>query len=169
MTLIKYLLKSLHCNKLVLKLNHRIIHLEKTVNLYRYDELTGFKLRHDYNKDITNSCDNSNETYLTIIDINRLHHINEEHGYLAGDRHIATISKAIKRKIPDGTFYRIGGDEFAVIHHKPLFALPVRNTVHSTVLLSEYSDYRAIMDFVKEDLSCKKELWYNVKGLDRRE
>jgi len=169
MNIIRSIFKSFRCNRLALTLSHKINTLEKMVKLYRYDKLTGFKLRHDYDIDINNSCSKGIYTYLTIIDINRLHYINEEYGYIAGDKHIVSISKSIKRSIKDGKYYRIGGDEFAVLHHNSLHGLYIRNSTHSTVLLSEYTDYREIMVYVKEDLKCKKEIWYNVKGLDRRE
>lgn len=142
--------------------------LEELVKLYKYDKLTGFLLRHDYEIDIKESCSNLYNTYLTIIDINRLHYINETYGYVAGDKHIITVGKAIKRRLGDGVAYRIGGDEFAVITHANVTDLNLPNTVSSTVLLSEYTDYREIMEFVKEDLATKKAKWYHERGIERR-
>jgi diguanylate cyclase (GGDEF)-like protein len=54
---------------------------------------------------------------LLLIDVDRLKHVNDTFGHLAGDALIRDVGRRIGVNAHPGTAYRIGGDEFAVIVH----------------------------------------------------
>jgi len=95
-----------------------IIRLRNLVEYYRLDELTGLKMRKDFENDINILYMNKASFYLIIIDINQLHNVNFEDGYIAGDKLIVESVKEIIDCNPTGDndmLYRIGGDEFAIL------------------------------------------------------
>lgn len=58
------------------------------------------------------------DAVLIMLDLNGLKYTNDTYGHSAGDELIASAAKCIKETIGSGNyFYRIGGDEFAVILH----------------------------------------------------
>ncbi|MEW6608410.1 MAG: diguanylate cyclase [bacterium] len=82
--------------------------LTKVYN-YRYFEdylQKEFAFAKQYNKPVS----------LTMLDFDRLKHVNDTYGHQAGNRLIKTISDIIKDTIKDkGVLSRFGGDEFAVV------------------------------------------------------
>ncbi len=52
------------------------------------------------------------------LDLNGLHQLNNLEGHAAGDKMILTLSCLLRKAFPQGRIFRIGGDEFLVIHEK---------------------------------------------------
>ena len=100
-------------------LKKQIKDLEQTVNKYKYDYLTGFKMRIDYEEAIVRAeydiNNNDSEYTFIIIDLDGLHNINRTHGYEYGDNIIKKLSIMLSGMFCPSDIYRIGGDEFMVI------------------------------------------------------
>jgi len=108
------------------KLKIRIERLEKeihekdsTIRKYKYDYLTNFMGRADFQERLSEfwyEYETFNHHFiLAIIDINGLHDINRTKGYDAGDEMIIDVSLSIKSLFEDSNLFRIGGDEFAIL------------------------------------------------------
>ena len=55
-------------------------------------------------------------TYVLSVDIVNFMHVNDEHGYAAGDKVIAEAFARLERELDENMLlFRIGGDEFAVV------------------------------------------------------
>ena len=89
--------------------------LRKQVNLYRYDMLTGFMQRHDFNIDLKDLFRKNKSFYLLYYDVNNLHNVNREKGFAEGDALIKRVSERIIKVAPKSLYYRPTGDEFFVI------------------------------------------------------
>jgi GGDEF domain-containing protein len=101
----------MNCQKEIEKYQKEILKLKT-------DQLTGignrFKLN-DYLEDM-----NREKTYKVIlIDVDNLHNVNREKGYLEGDKYLLDIVNNIKEKLTNtsAVFFRIGGDEFLIFHY----------------------------------------------------
>lgn len=103
----------------ILTLEARIKSLEEEVIKYKYDHLTGLPTRIDFEplfENFMHDCNLFQKPFiLAIVDINNLHNINEDEGYLVGDSVIVSVSKALSHILNDSNTFRIGGDEFAVL------------------------------------------------------
>jgi len=82
------------------------------------DGLTKIYNRKKFNIDIQNKIDQNitNETYLMLIDIDYFKKINDTYGHPTGDKVLEELSDIITKNIrSNDKFYRIGGEEFAII------------------------------------------------------
>ncbi len=87
-------------------------HAKQLANI---DDLTGLLNKKKYNETMNEIFDNKNsEFYLAIIDLDDLRNINNNYGHLIGDKYLKSLGKILKENT-DGTFFRIGGDEFAAL------------------------------------------------------
>jgi len=98
----------------IFELELKIIDLQKEVIKYKYDYLTGMKLRMDFEDELFDLFSENKDFYLIMIDINGLHNINRDRGYHEGDLVIKKVSRIIKKYFPLLS-YRIGGDEFIIL------------------------------------------------------
>ena len=98
----------------------RIKFLEEELFRYKYDHLTGLKLRRDFENDFFEKFTSDEDFYLTLIDINNLHTVNRDKGYKYGDLMIRKTANIIRRILLEceGTAYRVGGDEFVILSKK---------------------------------------------------
>ena len=105
-------------------LKKQIKKLKQTVNKYKYDYLTGFKMRIDYEEAIIRAeydiNNNDSEYTFIIIDLDGLHNINRIHGYEYGDNVIKKLSIMLGDMFCPSDIYRIGGDEFMIISKKSI-------------------------------------------------
>lgn len=105
--------------EVIKKLNSKIDLLEKSINYYKYDFLTGLALRKDFESILDNLWhefkDTGNRFIYAIVDINNLKKVNIEYGRLYGDSYITSVATQLKEQFEDSFIYRIGGDEFCVI------------------------------------------------------
>ncbi len=90
-------------NKLLAELSH-------------YDSLTGLQNRRSFREfDSKLSTMNYHSIALIIADMNHLKLINDHVSHLEGDRYLKELSTILQSLDNDGSHYRIGGDEFAII------------------------------------------------------
>lgn len=99
---------------------------EFSMRMSYIDPLTNLNNRRAFDEKLTeldkNSC--STGTSLIIMDLNGLKVTNDTYGHAAGDDMIATAARVIENAyIDEGSCYRIGGDEFAVILENPSVSL----------------------------------------------
>ncbi len=103
----------------IMMLEARVKALEEEVIKYKYDHLTGLPVRIDFEplfENFMHDCNIFQKPFvLAIVDINNLHNINEDDGYLVGDSVIISVSKALSHILHDSNIFRIGGDEFAIL------------------------------------------------------
>ncbi|MEG1972267.1 MAG: diguanylate cyclase, partial [Oscillospiraceae bacterium] len=80
-----------------------------------YDVLTGFYNRNRFIGD-TNAMTNLNGPIgVVYLDVNGLKDINDLKGHDYGDRVLISCAKKMEEEFANGSFYRIGGDEFVII------------------------------------------------------
>jgi len=87
-----------------------------------HDHLTGLSNRHQLTELLNLEIDSFKETgqlfCLSIIDLDRFKFVNDKCGHTAGDLLLRSISEQFKTSLNEhDTLARIGGDEFAIIHH----------------------------------------------------
>jgi len=104
----------------ILRLKEEIELLKKLVKKYKFDFLTGLMQRIDFDEKLSEFLNNqiingNNNFYLVLVDLNNLHKINREKGYLEGDKFIKEISEKLVKIFSFDNVYRIGGDEFAIL------------------------------------------------------
>ena len=84
----------------------------------KMDGLTKIYNRYKFNKDLevyTTSKRNEN-IYLSMFDIDHFKSINDTYGHSAGDLVLKKLTQSVQNAMrPEDKFYRIGGEEFAII------------------------------------------------------
>lgn len=104
------------------------------------DALTNILNRHMFNQDI-NELKNTDgvKNFLMIIDIDHFKKINDTYGHQMGDKVLRQISSVISGLIRQSDrFYRIGGEEFAIISQQrdiedaKSYAQRIRQSIKST-------------------------------------
>jgi len=100
------------CQKKILLLEQEIENLKEQLTRYRYDHLTGLKMRKDFENDLHRKVLSGEDFYLVIFDVNDLHSVNRTKGYQAGDMLLRVVATSLIETCKT-TIYRIGGDEFA--------------------------------------------------------
>ncbi|WID97953.1 EAL domain-containing protein [Bosea vestrisii] len=87
--------------------NHRLAY---------FDTLTGLPNRARFNEAIAQATSRSRSGFgLMLIDIDHLKAINDTMGHAVGDLLIEAVGSRLAAVAPNGTAFRIGGDEFAVL------------------------------------------------------
>ncbi len=79
----------------------------------RHDELTGFRDRLAFREDLAGYVNVPLVAIMTDIDFFK--QINDTYGHLLGDKVIGESGKYLHKLIPDGIFYRYGGDEYLIL------------------------------------------------------
>lgn len=87
----------------------------RIINFYRFDKLTGYKLRSEFDERLRECVQDKDFFSFAMFDLNDLHNINYDYGHSEGDRYITTFSELLLSLFPNEEFYRIGGDEFAML------------------------------------------------------
>jgi GGDEF domain-containing protein len=107
----------MNCDQLL----NKVKFLQEELNKYKFDYLTGLPQRRDFENDFFNHFLREKTFYLTLIDIDDLHQINRDRGYKFGDLLIRKVANSIRETLLDcnGSAYRIGGDEFAILSDMP--------------------------------------------------
>lgn len=94
--------------------------VDETVNLSRFDKLTGAYSRNYFEKIIAAQNDESlgsmSSYALVLCDLNYLKIINDSYGHVAGDAVLKAFSSLIQQNIRESdVISRIGGDEFVIL------------------------------------------------------
>ncbi len=107
----------------------RIQYLKEEVKKYKYDYLTGLRMRKDFDSGMHHLFERfefeDKPFVLIIVDIDGLHALNRELGFAAGDELIRNVSESLKQvfiECKSAEIFRIGGDEFGVL--LPDFNIP---------------------------------------------
>ena len=89
------------------ELDDRLAEVEAMV---RVDPLTGILNRRGLEREL---CDLEGESLtLAILDADGFKHINDTHGYSAGDASLVALARHLEKQLPGWTIGRYGGDEF---------------------------------------------------------
>lgn len=81
-----------------------------------FDCLTGVKNRNSFEKELMQIRSNHIDTYYLIADLNNLKETNDAMGHSAGDELLRAVAKLLVNTVgKEGTVFRQGGDEFAVL------------------------------------------------------
>lgn len=78
------------------------------------DMLTGLKNRRAYQM-VIDSCVGEKQVGVAFADVNSLKAVNDSKGHETGDRLIQKVADLLKEAVPEGTVFRISGDEFVCI------------------------------------------------------
>jgi diguanylate cyclase (GGDEF)-like protein len=91
--------------------------LERLKRASLFDSLTGLPNNRSFHEDLERVVAGAQREPLTLVlfDLDELKRTNDTHGHQAGDECITTLAHCLAASGDDGTAYRIGGDEFALI------------------------------------------------------
>lgn len=158
-------------------LNDKIQYLITEVKKYKYDFLTGLKMRLDFDKYLKYLFESfefeHKEFTFVLIDIIGLHEINRELGYQQGDELIKNTSEKLKNAFlscknsdcSGGEIFRIGGDEFAILvsgHDKERLELllnSLEDVTTSYVVVNSENQFPSPSDlfkYIDKDIISKK-------------
>ena len=111
--------KILYLEKSNNQLKQEVQKLRAKIKSYKYDELTGFLRRKDFNDRFDEMWHEYNEFghrfIMAMVDLDGLHELNRELSFEAGDEFIVTVADQIKLHFEDSNLFRIGGDEFMIL------------------------------------------------------
>lgn len=91
---------------------------QKLQNQVMLDGLTKIFNRYKFNIDIDNlkNLKKDENVYMIMFDIDHFKKINDKYGHPVGDTILKELSSSIKETIrPTDRFYRVGGEEFAIL------------------------------------------------------
>lgn len=136
--------------------------LKEQIKLYRFDYLTGLKMRVDFEHDFNTKFNEKEGFYLALYDIDGLHETNRLYGEDAGDALIKRVSNDLRLcETPCHVYrYHSGGDEFGVIfcnNEKPN-NFNVLGTTHSYGHSLNYSSSAEMMRSLAANISAQKKL-----------
>lgn len=137
------------------------------IEFFRYDSLTGLRLRKEFEQDIEERFDNSS-FFLTLIDVNGLHNMNRLQGYFAGDSLIRGVVNTLKIRYPNGDLYKIGGDEFAIISDGNQKCKTSKNFCAYSLNSEHYDTWEELFKDCDAGLIQEKANFYKDKKTDRR-
>ena len=100
-------------------LKQEVQKLRQIIKSYKYDKLTGFLLRSDFQDRLDEMWYEFNEFghrfIIAMIDLDGLHDLNRDISFEAGDDFIKQISNELKEHFEDSNLFRVGGDEFMIL------------------------------------------------------
>jgi GGDEF domain-containing protein len=158
----------------IFELELKIIDLEKEIVKYKYDHLTGMKLRTDFEDELFDIFEGKNSFYMILIDVNDLHNINRDRGYYQGDMIIKKVSRIIK-KFFGSMCWRIGGDEFIIIEenlnfkHRQFMREIIKYCSVSIVKKDAVKSGEQMVRLADEIMIKQKTLLYHNSIKDRRQ
>lgn len=142
-----------------------IIYLRNQVNKYRYDDLTGLKLRKDFVCDLDYLFDTRDFT-LIMVDVNDLKGANNI-SYAHGDALIQFVVNELKECFDEEDIYRYGGDEFMIITDKNHNLLC--SSKRFSITSQQSSEFRTIPKLLNAcDLGLKAQKEDHYKNHTRR-
>jgi diguanylate cyclase (GGDEF)-like protein len=105
--------------KSVKKLKAEVRDLKNLIKQYKYDDLTGFLKRADFNDrfdELWYEWENFGHRFIVaMVDLNGLHELNREMSFEAGDEFITETADQLKELFEDTNIFRVGGDEFMLL------------------------------------------------------
>jgi GGDEF domain-containing protein len=149
-------------------LNKKIAYLKKKLDIYKYDVLTGFMLRRDYELTYLTNEISEHDIYLTIIVVSRIDFINVEKGYSCGDKILVETALSIKDLLPNGEYFRVSGGTFAVFTRYKPNNLNIDETVSVSIKLKDFDNKDELMLALNKEIAVKKSEWYKKHEIERR-
>jgi len=160
------------------ELLRKIEALEDEVRMYKYDELTGLRGRHDFNREFKALFESNNNFYLILADVNGLKKANTEGGYKAGDELLLHAVSQLKQCNPSGIanmLFRYSGDEFVILFpfDREYHSIDMNCPSDTYVIATKFSKYFKTASDMFESanalLLARKELYYKQDPNNRRE
>lgn len=90
---------------------------QQLAHLSYYDTLTSFYNRNRYIEDMQRMTGKEGSVGIVYLDVNGLKDINDRYGHAFGDKILTVCAERMKQVFQEGSFYRVGGDEFVIICH----------------------------------------------------
>ena len=118
----------------------QISYLKAKIALYRYDYLTGLKMRRDFDYELRQQFSTGEVFYLVYYDIIGLHNTNRTYGFAAGDRLIRQVAADIQGKGDNQTVYRHSGDEFYAV----CLSSPTGNVINASRVWVKSSCFQTV-------------------------
>lgn len=115
-------------------------HWKNMVRLYKFDNLTGLKQRHDFEIETMHKMANQ-VFWLVMVDVNGLHVINRDVGFQAGDALIKQVGYDLQQADGAWEVYRIGGDEFMALFFYEPIDLNIDNSTSSYVYSGDFNHF----------------------------
>ena len=163
---------------------------KKLKNDAYFDALTGTYSRKFYNMYIDEHLGNKKiKMTVSMIDLFRLHFINNNYNHIVGDKYIIEAANAIKSNFEkDDMIFRTGGDEFLIsstrinkekmieklenanmILNKSSLTLELSEPLHINYGVAEGNKtYSSLLQEAENELKINKDETYKRLGLDRR-
>jgi GGDEF domain-containing protein len=134
-----------------MNLEQKVDYYKNMVKLYKFDYLTGMKMKRDFEHETREKFKNQ-EFYLAMFDIVGLHAVNREvNGIAKGDELIRKVADDISYTSP-WECYRIGGDEFMALYfEEPNFE--IENTTMAYINSKDFSDFTEMIRAVDEKVT----------------
>ncbi len=155
----------------------QINELKRQVALYKYDELTGLKMRHDFNREFRAMFNSGRPFYFIFADVNGLKRVNTEGGHEAGDNLIKECVRHLVECNPTGNtelIYRYSGDEFCILfpyakgYHSEDLHCPSDICTLATKFSADYETHHDLFVATNKLLLERKEIHYRKVPNDRR-
>lgn len=132
-----------------------LLHWKNMVKLYKFDSLTGLKMRRDFEVETMHKM-TKQSFYLAMFDVDGLHQVNREKGFEFGDALIRQVSMEIQSTKALWECYRIGGDEFIALYFdEPDFV--INNATSAYIHSSECESLSDLIKSVDAKVIEKKE------------
>lgn len=84
-------------------------------HLSYFDTLTSFYNRNRYMEDMQKLAGREGSVGIVYLDVNGLKDINDQFGHAFGDKVLIECAERMKKVFQEGSFYRVGGDEFVIV------------------------------------------------------
>ncbi len=134
---------------------NEIDRLREQVKRYRFDYLTGMKMRIDFQHEVKAKFraakDSGVPFYLVMYDIDGLHEVNKD-GHARGDALILEVAYDITAIPHACCSYRVGGDEFMVVHNEEPKDYQVENATGTYVRSDRYGKFCEMSEAVDQKL-----------------
>ena len=81
------------------------------------DSLTGTYNRHELNTSLESTIEQFPCSSISLVDVDKFKFINDEFGHDVGDRILVSVVSTIQKQLsPSEKMFRLGGDEFLILH-----------------------------------------------------
>ena len=150
---------------------------QESMRHYKYDELTGLKMRHDFNREFKDMFDSGKPFHFIFADVNGLKRVNTDGGHEAGDNLIKECVAQLIECNPTGNsdlIYRYSGDEFCIIfpfnrgYHSNDLNCPSDICTLATKFSGDFETYDALFKSANKLLLERKQEHYKLFPNDRR-
>ncbi len=143
-SLLTTLLSAATMLAVVIRLAVSVVENRQLLEQVRTDPLTGLGNQGSLRVDLARRCRGAGERPLTLLllDLNGFKRFNDTFGHPAGDRLLSTLGARLDEALAgEGSAYRIGGDEFAVLLEGPPVRIAAATRRATEALTARGDDY----------------------------